>query len=277
MDNIFLQSLLCTVLLCTTLPSTASDDSCLLKLLPDDVLNHIATFLEFEVESDAECIERIKNQQSLLAHTIILPHHRTISHSNNKNACFGDPALERENFSPDQSKLVFLTTCKEDNCKDKNSRCRVLDIKTNTLVKNVFSDNNIYNILLKNNITRIRAVALSHTGSHIAEVQTLNSSGFTLLKDILFVRNHKNITKPRQFVVLEYKPKTRADGCSYYYPTFNHAIGFNKQSTKIIVCCTQKNENTLKFETVVRVFPLVKPRAQTLETYFRNNLVCKKL
>lgn len=247
---------------------------CFFTWLPLELLNKIARYLDF-CETDEECIARVKNQTAVSAeHMNQLEKHMKSAISTSLPP---KPDAPIATYSIDQSKIVFLQ--KRDIYCCIPASFGIVDIQSDTLVKNKFTESVAYHQYLQNKSGDVSAIALSFDGSMLAEARTVKASGWGRNIERMFYEDELVVkispTHQKRFTLSE---------------TSNHneyKIGFNKQNTKIAALATKKVWNQEKKQIEERednqLLPLVSEEEHTarsictLPTYFRWHMICKDL
>jgi hypothetical protein len=242
---------------------------CLFALLPLELLNRIAWYLDF-CETDEDFIARVKNQQQVSAE-----HVKRLEES--KGLVYeGLSQKPLAVYSIDQSKIIFLQTGPIQCVGDRviaPTYVRMFDIHQNKLVSHRFEDSTALDIA-----TSSQGMGLSYDGALFAQVRTVTTSGVgnterMFYKDELIVRispmHQKRFTLSENSNHNEYK------------------IGFNKQSTKIAALAIKRvwdsNKKTMVEQEDDQSFLLVSGEEHivrsvcNLQSYFLFHRICKSI
>lgn len=268
--------------------SDAVQAPCFFTLLSADVCNKIAYYLDF-CETDQEFFERVRDQKEVPdEHIAQLSTHRPRIENSHGTA---PPPTEGEaefvSFAPellkpiaaysmDQSQIIFIE--KRNYIFNIPARFAIVDIKTNTLVKNRFADSAAYQKELQEASRHIGGIALSYDGTRLAALRTIPPNhgliahmrnGGMLYENGLLVGTDSTIKSTRKwFTIAE-----DAGGNSY-------KIGFNKQGTKVMTIRTVDN---FEKHEICKTFLLVtrgehEARSiNTLDAYFQTHWICKSI
>lgn len=262
--------------------ASAPTEQSLLTLLPVEILNRIAWYLDF-CETDEEFVERVRAQKEVSdEHIRLLDKHRpSVPVQNASLDSLGSSALTIDDeegeslslrsksrnkliatYSIDQSKIIFFE--KEDDGLGIPAWLAIVDIKTNTLVKNQFAECAAYQRHLHYSSNTIHNIALSHNMVLIAELHKIFYCERTYSRDSLAVRGVVAPNNSTSFIVA-------ADG-----GTESYKISFNKQGTKVITMSKRDNaEHTLFFLVPEAEHNL--RSTKKLHTYFTCKAVCKPI
>jgi len=230
----------------------AAQKQCLFILLPVEVRNRIAYYLDFW-ETDEAFVERIKTQKKVSDE-----HMKMVDiYVRQEFLISGSKVDPIATYSIDQSKILFLLQKKDAYV----AMVSFLDIQTNTLVKNQFSD--------KEAFPPIKNLALSSNGTMLAQLVRYMTCGDKLIVETGTVRNRSS--KKQEFGISEKIRRLWSSGQS----SRDYKIGFNKQTTKVLAYSMGDNEHTL--------FPLVPEAVHearstlTFDDYFACRAICKPI
>lgn len=204
-------------------------EQCLLLMLPTDVLNKIAYYVDF-CETDEEFVARVKNQKDVsIEHMAQLEKHRRMPIYTRLQR--PKPFKPIATYSIDYSKIIFLEKRDDDCCIP--AGFNVLDIKEDICTLNRLADSAEYRQYLHDMSKSIRSITLSRDGTMLAEMRTVMSSGRghterMFYKDELVVRKGPMNREAKIFTLAE----------DSHHNTYK--IGFNKQGTKIAACSKKR-------------------------------------
>jgi hypothetical protein len=239
---------------------TDEPKECYLAQLPTDALNHLAHYLDFYVESDAEAIERTTpmTDELKLSHQGITQEHWA------QFATLSWPlsGITRGSYSSDRSKIVFM---RKHHWQESASlfaqkpKVAILDISKNTVTLN-----EKLAALAAMDGECVSCIALSPNGTLFAELQsqvddTSTGIGVMRYKNVLVIKN--SITNGMQEFEIP----------GYHSPIV--AMGFNKQDTKVIV-------HELNSHHIVSLTTPEEHEAKSKKTfsdYCKQHLICKNI
>lgn len=257
-------TLLLTLTACFSLYSM--DAPCFLADLPEEIHNHIASYLTFHKrESDDEFVARTKKPNKILpAHQILLDKYESNNFLPNMDEGNSSAGTIRA-YSIDRSKIISLK-------KSANPTVTILSLITATI-----HEHKKLGALSQENINNISHIAFSYDGTYYAQLQIIDGTPEDNVKWQHWVLvKHLLSDEIEKFLI------------PGYYDKFT-AIGFNKQGTKIIVHFQENNmwddciSKDSQPETWHHIIPLTSEEehktksTKTFATYLLEHWCCKDL